>query len=267
MGFLDRLEKRFRRFAIPGLIHHVVVANASVYLLYYLAPEWIELIRLDREKVAAGEFWRLITHLSIPPHVNPFFLYFALYLLWIYGRALESAWGAFRFTLFYLVGAVGTTVAGLVAPGAVPGTAMASSANLNLSVFLAFATIYPDFTILMFFVLPVRVKWLGIFAAAGLGLELVFGNWTTRAFVLAATANYILFFWRPFLDVLRYRRRREGFRQKVVAPKAEAFHRCEICGRTERDDPALEFRVCPRCEGTRDYCQEHLQAHEHVAGE
>lgn len=255
---LDRLERRFGRYAIPHLIHHVAFWCFMGFLVQL--ADRADLFVLDRQRVAEGEIWRLASHIFLIPLDNPLFALFTLLILMLFGRAVESEWGSFRFNVYYFVGAILTTAAGL----SVPSSNVSIAFWYHQALILPFATLYPDYRIGLFFgLLPVRVKWLAYIDAAIMALAFAGGTMGTKIVLLATVANYLLFFWRPFVEKIFFSTRREAFRRKVEAGRAAFFHRCAVCGRTERDDPKLEFRVCPDCQGDHDYCLEHLQAHEH----
>ena len=151
---LARLERKIGRFAIPNLITFIVGGMAIVWVLSMARPGFIGQLVLDMDAVRAGQVWRLVTFLFIPTETSP----------WWVGSSLEHHWGSFKFNAYYALGALGTIVAAVVA-------GPQSNTWLDASLFLAFATTFPDVSILLFFILPIRVKWLGIVAALGVGAE------------------------------------------------------------------------------------------------
>ena len=187
-AWIERLERRLGWAAVPGLASFLIGMNAAVWALALLKPEFPELLALDPTLVARGQLWRLATFLFIPPPLSPFWMFFWLYLLFMYARTLETEWGDFRFNLFYGIGAAATIAASLTL-----GRQL-SNVALNASLFLAFAAIYPDFELLLLFVLPVKVKWLAALAWMGIGWGLLAGDWDRRAATLAGVANYLVFF-------------------------------------------------------------------------
>jgi membrane associated rhomboid family serine protease len=288
---LVRLERRFGKYAIPNLITFVVGGMALVAVLSALKPEFPEHLLLDVRAVRRGEVWRLVTFLFLPPSGSPIWLIVNLYFTWWIGSSLEQAWGAFKLNAFYLMGALLTIVAALAA-GPMDNT------WLDSSMFLAFATVFPDTTILLFFVIPVRVKWLGILAGLAALFFAVTGNWETRAAVAAALTNYALFFgdhWgaqrkhralvarqrghlerirsgRPLVsadDADRISLMRE--REPAAVPAAEsdsdampAFGRrvCAICGASEVDGTDIRVCSCDKCGNRpRTLCLAHARAH------
>ncbi len=203
-GWLEKLANRTRRFAIHGLMNYVVVGMLTVFVadLFYngILSRFLE---FDRAAVFRGEVWRVLTFVFLPPNSSLLFVFFALYFYWMIGQALEGEWGAAKFNWFYLIGAFGTMVAGLI---------MGSATNeyLNLSLFFAFAILFPEFEIRLFFLLPVKVKWLGWIAAAFFAVSLFFTDWPGRVALLVSVANVALFFWTDARDrIVNARRRRQ----------------------------------------------------------
>jgi hypothetical protein len=256
MNWIDRAERKFGNLAIPGLLRYVAGFNALCFVLIKLNPHFQDLLGLVPALVMTGEIWRLVTYVFVPTigGLLPDWLVAAMYiyyLIWI-GTGLEEAIGAFRVTLFYLLGMVGTTIAAFVT-GADPGAYL-----LNTSLLFAFARFYPDTTIYFFFVLPVKVKWMAWITAAFLLLGFVGGPWVYRAAVFAALSNFLLFFGRDIVHEAKHRQDVSGRRRRFeeAAQSAdEAMHRCAVCGRTEIVAPDLEFRVSRDGE---EYCLEHL---------
>ncbi len=254
MDWLDKLERRLGRFAVPGLTRLIVAFNAATFLLLRLDPTWINALVLDPDRVANGEVWRLVSCLFIPPTLDPLWLFFALYLFWIMGDGLEQEWGAFKLNVFYLVGMIATTlVAFFIAHGS------ATNTYLNLSLFFAFATVFPNFEILVFFILPVKVKWLAAISAAFVLWTLLVAPISGKLAAVVSLANYLVFFgpqfWQMAILNRQVARRRAEFDAKSRPDESETWHRCAVCGRTERDDADLEFRVAA---DDKEYCMEHL---------
>ncbi len=260
MRWLDSLEVRLGRFAIPHLTRIVVVLSLLVWGLIQVNPRFLEALVLWPAAVREGEVWRLVSFLFIPPGAG-FLTLFYLLFLWTMGEGLEEAWGSFKVNVFYLVGMIGTVVAAWLFDGV--GTA----AYLNLSLSFAFATLYPDYPVLLF-VIQVRVKWLALISAGLQVVAFALGNWSTRAMIVISLANYFLFFWSHWRRVASdrayaARRRREFERAQGGALGAKppeeanaASHTCHVCGRTGITNPELEFRVSSVDD--EEYCLEHL---------
>ena len=240
MNWMNSLEKRFGRFAIPGLVRIIVAFNALVYLLYWVNPYFISVINLQPDKVLSGQLWRLVSYIFIPPMAHPVFIIFALWFLWMIGEGLEEHWGSFRLNLFYLIGMAGTTVAAFVFRGD------SGNGYLNLSLLFAFATIYPNFTILFMLILPLKMKWVALISLFFVVQGLVVGPMFVRAAIIVSLGNYLLFFGPTLIRTFVEREKTQARRRKHEAASMsedEALHRCTVCGRTDLSHPELEFRV------------------------
>jgi membrane associated rhomboid family serine protease len=256
---LARLERKIGRYAIPNLILFIVGGMALVWVLARTRPEIIERIDLNMAAVLRGEVWRLVTFLFIPMDSSPLWVLVNLYFTWWVGSSLEQHWGAFKFNAFYFFGIVGAVVAAVL-------TGPQTNTWLNASLFLAFATVFPDVQILLFFILPIRVKWLGIVAALGIAAALVMGEWWTRAAIGAARGKYLLFFgghwwgvWRDRTVQVRQKARRSAFNANVPVFGQRV---CAICGLREADGADIRVCSCDKCGGQqRALCLEHARNH------
>ncbi len=189
MRWLDSLERRFHFVAVPEFPLFIVTANGLIYLMKQFRPAFVYQLILDPAAIRAGQWWRVITFLFVPPEMGPIWIVFWLVLLYQYSQALESAWGEFRFFFFYLLGALATVVASLTILHEPIG-----NVSLNTTLFLAFATLFPDFELLLFFILPIKVKYLGWFVWATVLLSFIMGTSVTRVAIGASLINYMLFF-------------------------------------------------------------------------
>jgi hypothetical protein len=252
MTWLDKLERRLGFLAIPGLPRILVGFAALVFGLSWALPGFTSMLMLDPEKIRHGEVWRLFTYIFIPQTMSPLWVIFALWFLWWVGEGTERAMGAFQFTLYFLIGMLGTTIAAFFF-----GSNF-SNAMLISSLFFAFARFYPEEMIYVLFVLPVRIKWLAWIYGALLIFGFFTGSNSYRAALIAAFANYLIFFGPEIIHQARHRRdvsdRRRRF-EVQSRPETESLHKCAVCGRTELIDPDLEFRVARDGE---EYCLEHL---------
>ncbi len=249
MSLPDKLERLARPITVPGLIRYVALFSSAAFIVGLAFPNTRELLPLVPAAVLSGEVWRLLTFAFIPSSFSLFWI-FALMFLFYIGDALEEGMGATRLTVFYLLGWVASVAASFIF-GSV-GTPL----YLNLSLLLAFATLFPNMQISLYLIFPVKVKWLALFALAGsLAVAGFSGNLPTFFLCLG---NYFLFFGldmiRNFKTNREIAQRRHEFREKTK-PETSFLHQCKICGRTEQSDPELEFRVAADGE---DYCAEHL---------
>jgi hypothetical protein len=264
MSLLDRLEHRYSRFAIPGLIRYVVALNALVYVLANLNPYIVAGLALWPARIMHGEVWRLVTYILIPQFGSfllPSWLAAAFYLLflWWVGNGLEHALGPFRLTLYYFTGMIGITVAAFIEAflsGGVGGGF--SAALLNSSLLFAFAHYYPDEVIFVMYIIPAKVKWLAWLGAAFLAFHFLDADWSYRVSLVVALGNYFIFFGPEMYRGARTRHQVADRRRKFEASKApvtETLHDCSVCHRTEVTHPELDFRVAS---DGHEYCRDHL---------
>ncbi|MGI8819978.1 MAG: rhomboid family intramembrane serine protease [Chthoniobacterales bacterium] len=259
MTLLDKLERRIGWIAVPGLIKVVVGFTALVYLLTYLNPQFLGILHLDPSAVRRGEVWRLFTYVFLPVSaarpgslLSPLWVVMALMFLWWIGERLEQSWGAFRLTLYCLVGMLGTTAAAFLF------RVEATNALLAASLFFAFAWFHPDDVIYVFFILPMKVKWLAWISAGLLVFGFVGSSNLERGAILLSLANYFIFFGPAFFQRARNRQEVGSRRQRFEVQsrsESEPLHRCATCDATEASNPNLEFRVSRDGE---EYCLEHL---------
>ena len=264
MRWIYVLERRFGHLAIPGLMRVVVGFNVLVYLMMWGKPGFAEMLTLRPERVMAGEVWRLATYIFIPAataggklNAEPLNLLFALFyfnFLWLMGEGLERAWGTFKLNLYYLLGMVGTTAAVFFF-----GAGDVTGIYLNLSIFFAFATLFPNFPILLMFIIPIAAKWSALFSAGVLALSFVEGPISVRLAIAVAFGNYLLFFGYEWAKIWRDQgrtvARRQQFQMAAHTDGDTTLHHCKVCGATEASAPEKEFRVAADGE---EYCLTHL---------
>ena len=263
--FLAHLERRYGRYAFTGLPMIIVGGMGIVFLLAYTRPEFLSLLTLSPHAIAQGQVWRLVTYLFMPPgDLSLWWILFNLYWVWMVGTNLEAEWGAFKLNAYYLLGMLGTTAAALI-------TGAQGNTYLNLSLFLAFATLFPEYEILIFFILPVRMKWLGWLSFAFVAYEVALGDWVVRGAIIAALSNYLLFFWGDIVRVLRGggAQVRQAARRASSAPPpgpAAQSKACAICGKLDADGADIRVCSCVKCRETtggqtRSLCLEHARNH------
>ncbi len=259
MRWLDTLERRFGFLGIPGLIRIVVAFSALVFLLVRLNPDFISALDLNPERLRHGEIWRLVTYIFIPQTFSFLWIIFVLWFLWFVGEGLERAWGAFRLTLYFLVGMIGTTAAALFFGS------YFSNTMLIASLFYAFARFYPDQVIYVLFILPVKIKWVAWVSAAFLLLGFFLNSNSYRMATVAALSNYLIFFGPEIVYEARHRHEVSTRRRRLESharSETEPLHQCAVCGATELSDPNLDFRVARDGE---EYCVAHLPKTESAA--
>jgi hypothetical protein len=258
MSLIDKLDRKLRRYAIHNVTLYLILGQVLFFVFTLSGRFILERVVLVPDRVLAGEWWRLVTFLFIPPLTNPIFAFFAWYLFYLMGNALEGHWGAFRYNLFLLVGYLVTVAVTFLFP-----YSAATNIFIGGSVFLAFAFLYPDFQLYILFILPVKIKWLALLTWLGYGYQMIVGSWHTRLLVLASISNFLLFFGKDIMWRMKTGNRKMAAQAKQFTGKKEAFHACASCGVTDLSHPRMEFRYCSECGGL-GYCQDHIFNHEHV---
>ncbi|WP_432628220.1 hypothetical protein [Brotaphodocola sp.] len=280
MKFFYELERKYQKYAIQNLMYYIVILYGIGLVLYMAQPYFYwNYLCLDPAAILHGQIWRIVTFLVYPPAIGSmkmtsvFVGVIALFMYYSLGQTLENIWGSFRFNVFFFMGVIGQVLACLVVYLLLGERVVMTTGFLNFSIFLAFAIYFPDAQFLLFFVLPIKAKWLAVAECAVYLYSFVFGPLSTRLEIIMSLANVIIFILLTRNNNKSNRRyapneirRRQNFKKetaKIVTP-GKARHRCAVCGRTELDDPNLEFRYCSKCEGDYEYCQDHLYTHKHV---
>uniref|UniRef100_UPI003FEF3D2C hypothetical protein n=1 Tax=Eisenbergiella sp. TaxID=1924109 RepID=UPI003FEF3D2C len=286
------LRRKLEKYAIPNLTLYLIICYGIGYLMQYLVPAGYQYLMLDPFLVLKGQVWRLVTWILIPPDSsNIFFVLITLYLYYSLGGLLERIWGTYKYNVYLfsgllftilgafvlcgysvLMGAQQTMYTGLylLNNGSAVYFGQFSTYYINMSIFLACAASIPDVQVLLMFIFPIKVKWLGIVYGIILLVNCIQGGIATWIVVIFSLLNFLVFFLRSkgkmHLSVGQIKRQQE-FHQKMRAAgqtKGITRHKCAICGRTELDGDDLEFRFCSKCNGNYEYCQYHLFTHEHV---
>ena len=274
-NWLDKMERRFGRYAIRNLTMYLLAGYAIGYLLSFTMPQLLTYFTLEPALILKGQVWRLLSWVIIPPNDNIIFVIFMMLLYYSLGNTLESYWGAFRYNVYIFSGILFTVIGAFIVNGLIGGItgfgSLYSTYYINMSIFLACASIMPDYQLLLYGIIPIKMKWLAILDVVLLAVDAVQGGLIIRIVIIASLLNFIIFFFcnrnlRGHSP--KQAARRKKFQKQISRPQNQyaggAKHRCAVCGRTELDDPTQEFRYCSKCNGNYEYCQDHLFTHEHV---
>jgi len=263
---------------------YIVFMSAAVYLLHefeiivaFQTRSLIEFLQFHPVLILRGEVWRLITWIFIPLNNNIFFTAIMLYFYYFVGSTLEREWGTAKFTVYYIFAILANLAYGFiitfvfrVVPYIVPN-------YINLSMFFAFAAYFPDFQIRLFFIIPIKVKWMALINAGFFALSIIMSLINNNVFMallpIVALLNFFIFCGEKVLSYLRPHRSRVSPRTisfKQAARRAKRSqekkpyrHKCAVCGKTDTDYPDMEFRYCSRCDGYHCYCIDHINNHIH----
>ena len=202
--WLNKLERKFGRYAIHNFILILTIAMACVAFLDFFAAMsgapvgMSSYLYFDRDLILQGQIWRLISFIIVPPNVSIIFMIFALYLFYIFGNSLEDHWGSYKLNLYYLIGMLGTILGGFI-------VGATTNLYLNLSIFLAFAVLFPDYKILIFFVLPVKVKYLAYIDAGFFVLSLFLFPIEFKLACVFSIINFLIFFGPEFIKKQKHK--------------------------------------------------------------
>ncbi len=284
---ISKFERKFGKYAIPNLTTILVICCVIGYILQIAMPGLYGYLTLDAYAILHGQIWRLVSWVLIPPRWGNIFLaLLMLYFYWSIGTTLERVWGTYRYNvyifsglLFTVIGSFVTLAVNYLMYGEIGvgissvGAFLFSTTYIMMSIFLAFAATFPEHQVLLMYVIPVKVKWLGIADALILIWEFIVGagalSLSLRAAILFSLLNFIVFFItnrRRFVRSPKQIKRQHEFKREVNRGTRAAVtkHKCAICGRTDESNPELEFRFCSKCNGNYEYCQDHLFSHKHV---
>jgi hypothetical protein len=292
MNIINKLERKFGKYAIHNLIYYVI----GIYILGWLIQVfnrdiYTNYLSLNAEAILHGQVWRIVTFLLNPPSTGIIFMIFALYLYYFIGTSIERTWGAFRFNLYFFTGVILHVIAAIIIYLIFGVNYDLGTYYLNMSLFLAFAALYPNMQLLLFFIIPIKIKWLGILDAVLFGATIVFGFLGTllpaasqismyyalakvgimatpvnAVAALVSLLNFLVFFFatRNYKSISpKEFQRKKRYRKQAQTHTQGPRHRCAECGRTEEDDDRLVFRYCSKCNGNYEYCQDHLFTHKH----
>lgn len=281
MKFLNKMERKFGRYAIRNLSAYIIALYVAGYLMSAFAPGIFLYLTLEPYYILHGQVWRLVTWLLVPPSSLDIFTVIMLFFYYSVGSDLERNWGAFRYNVYIFSGIIVMTIGSfliyaILGGGRIQFGNLFTTYYINLSIFLDFASTYPDAQVLVYFLFPIRMKWLGIHYAVMLAFEFIQSNWIYKIMMLISMLNFIVYFIGT-RNLKRYsyqhQKRKWEYNKNVTRESAGAQksadgritrHKCAVCGRTELDGDNLEFRFCSKCEGNYEYCQDHLFTHEHV---
>lgn len=311
---LDKFERKFGKFAIPHLMNYIIFGYVLGYILMFgsslTGVDFLSYLTFDPYQIIhptafrIPQFWRIFTWIIIPPFGRGFLNFILAIIMmvfyWQLGNILENTWGTFRFNCYIFGGMLSTLVSGLLlyglfSIGSDPVTMISIRLLLSkimttnyvcMSIFLAFSLGFPDMTVFLYFIVPIKMKWLAVLyiifslydivryarygSSMGVGWQFTL---VSAVVIFASLLNFIIY----YLSTKGYQRvtprysggrsyRRSFFHRNGSPGREEkvVHHRCCICGRTDVSNPELTFRYCSKCKGNKEYCQDHLFNHTHV---
>lgn len=285
--WVDKFCYKHPRFGIPNLMKYFIIISAIVFVVGMMDRTYTfySYLYFEPRLILHGQVWRLITWIFIPTNDIPWII-IELYFYYFLGSTLENVLGSGRFTIYYLMGIILNILYALIFMLVSGTTALITSMYLNLSLFFAYAVMYPEHRVMLFFIIPIKVKWIAIVDAAfmllNVLLNIAVGNWIIAFLPVVAILNFFIFFGDHLLSSARrssfgafnpntikfksaarkYKKQQENGSGKTASGKIYQ-HKCSVCGKTDADNPELEFRYCSRCEGYHCFCMDHINNHVH----
>ena len=282
---MSNFEKKFGKYAIRNLSLVLILCYVAGYIIEMINGDFLLYLTLNPYAILHGQIWRLFTWIIVPPSSPSLFTIIMLLFYYNIGNSLENTWGTYRYNVYLLSGMLFTILGSflwmgvqyIMEGGNIPsayasllfsyGSLYFSTYYINMSIFLAFAATFPDIQVLLMFIIPVKVKWMGILYGLLLVYDLFRGSFVIRIAIGSSLLNFVIFFItsRNHIHMSpKQIRRRAEFKQDIRKNSRVTKHKCAICGQTDEDDPSLEFRFCSKCNGNYEYCQQHLFTHTHV---
>ncbi len=269
MVHIDRFCRKHPNFGIPNLMKYVCIASAVFWLLGAVNTVLLGYLRFDPYLVLHGQVWRLVTFALYPPSTG-MLAFIAIYFYYWIGSTLERSWGTAKFSIYFFSGLLLTLLYGFLVYF-ITGTRIVLTAEyVYLSMFFSFAALFPDMQVLLFFFIPIKMKWLALVDAAFFAVSVFTTPFPANLLPVVAVLNFFVFCGgtlfrylprRPSSGTIRFRREAEKIRRRE---RDKLYtHKCAVCGRTDTDYPELEFRYCSRCAGYHCFCQDHINNHIH----
>ena len=269
MNRIERFCYKHPHFGIPNLMRYVAIANIAFWLFGSINPVLASYLTFSPYAILHGQIWRLVTFMLGPPQWG-ILAFVAIYFYYWIGSTLEQYWGTPQFTIYYLSGAVLTAVYGFICYF-IRGSFNMDVNYIYLSMFFSFAVLFPDMEVLLFFIIPVKMKYLAIIDAVFFVIGIIGMPFPENLLPLVAVGNFLIFCGGDLMRMMKPRRvsrNTVNFRREVRKHEKEQkqklyTHKCEVCGRTDADYPDLEFRYCSRCAGYHCFCEDHINNHIH----
>ena len=284
---INKWDRKYGKYAIKNLTLYIIIGYVAGYILERTMPQIYSYLLLDPHLILRGQIWRLLTWIIAPPFQFSILVIITLFFYFSVGTQLERQWGAFRYNLyifsgiiFNILGAfimyffyvIGNNALDIPSFRLIIGTGIAESVTtyyVTTSIFFAYALMNPDEYVLLYGIIPLKIKWFGFLYAFFILYDfVVVGTFVSRVVIILSLLNFIIYFMatRNYYRMSPKRvKRKVSYRHEVktARPEGEPLHKCAVCGRTEKDGYDLTFRYCSKCKGNYEYCQDHLFTHEH----
>lgn len=270
---MDRISKfcyEHPNFGIRNLMLYITIGNVALWILSMVNYNALSLFWFDPALIMRGQVWRLVTFIIYPPSTRIIAFVMFYFYYWM-GSSLEQYWGKAQFNIYFFSGVILTVIYGFLLYFITGISVAVDCQYIYLSMFFAFATLFPDMTVLLFFAIPIKIKYLAYVDAAFFAMSILSAPLPVKLLPILAVANYLIFCGADLFGSLKKYKtskntvnfRRESRRIKQEERDKLYNHKCAVCGRTDTDFPELEFRYCSRCAGYHCFCQDHINNHIH----
>ena len=269
MTYIDRFCRKHPNFGIPNLMKYVCIANVAFWLLGAVNNVLLSYLSFDPELVLRGQVWRIVTFALYPPSTG-LLAFIAFYFYYWIGSTLEQYWGTPKFNIYFFSGILLTLLYGFAIHFITKRSIQLNAEYVYLSMFFSFAAMFPDMQVLLFFLIPIKMKWLALVDAAFFLMSILTASFPENLLPIVAVLNFFVFCGgellraiprRPTAGTVNFRRASAKIRREQ---REQLYtHKCAVCGRTDTDYPELEFCYCSRCAGYHCFCQDHINNHIH----
>lgn len=269
--FINSFCQKHPGFGLPHLIKYITFANVIMWVISMISPRFLSYMTFNPWYIMHGQVWRLISFAFIPPSTGLLAI-IAFYFYYFIGSTLEARWGTVRFNIYFLSGIVLTVLYGMIIYFAFGMIVNLNAQYIYLSMFFSFAAMFPDTQVLLFFFIPIKMKWLGIIDAVFFVASIFSTPFPACLLPLVAVLNFFIFCGEDLLYAFGISKRRPAstvsFKKASARIRKEQAgnlyrHKCCVCGRTDADYPDLEFRFCSKCSGYHCFCVDHINNHIH----
>lgn len=266
---IDRFCYKHPNFGIPNLMKYIAIGSVIFWLINAVNPVLMSYLRFSPAAILHGQVWRLISFVFYPPS-SGILAFIAFYFYYMIGSTLENHWGSTQFTLYFVLGVVLTEIYGFILYFVTGVSYSLTASYIYLSMFFSFAALFPDMQVLLFFIIPIKMKYLALVDAAFFLLEIVETPFPLNLLPVVALLNFFIFCGsdlmraipkHPSQNTVNFRR--ESARIRREQENRLYNHKCCVCGKTDTDHPNLQFRFCSRCAGYHCFCEEHINNHIH----
>lgn len=266
---IERFCYNHPNFGIPNLMRYITIANVVFWILNVINPTLISYLTFNPYYILHGQVWRILTFALIPPSTG-LLAFIAFYFYYFIGSTLEKYWGTGQFTIYFFAGIILTVLYGFIMYFITGATFNLTAEFIYLSMFFSFAVLFPDMQVLLFYIIPIKIKYLAIVDAVVFVIGIINRSFPANLLPVVAVINFLIFCGGDLLAMLPKKpsKTARDFKKESAKIRKEQeanlyTHKCCVCGRTDKDYPNLQFRYCSKCSGYHCFCEDHINNHVH----